>query len=147
MRSERSIVRIWLLRTSRGLLVGLLLRDREQAGAQDAHRGLLVLQLRLLVLAGDHDAGGQVRDAHRGVGGVDRLAAGTGGAEDVDAQVVRVDLDLDLLGLGQHQHAGGGGVDPALRLGHRHALHAVHAALVLQPRPDALAGLGVAART
>ena len=34
-----------------------------------------------------------------------------------------------------HQHAGGRGVDAALRLGDRHALHAVHAALVLQPGP------------
>ena len=70
-----------------------------------------------------------------------RLAAGPGRAVDVDAQVVRVDLDLDLLGLGRDQHAGGGGVDAALRLGGRHPLHAVHAALVLQPGPDALAGL------
>ena len=64
-------------------------------------------------------------------------------AVDVDAQVVRVDLDLDLLGLGQHEHAGRAGVDAALRLGHRHPLHAVHAALVLQPGPGAVPGLGV----
>ena len=41
-------------------------------------------------------------------------------------------VDVDLLGLGQHQHAGGGGVDPALRLGDRHPLDPVHAALELQ---------------
>ena len=46
-------------------------------------------------------------------------------------------VDLDVLGLGQHQDAGGAGVDPALRLGHRHPLHAVHAALVLQPATTA----------
>ena len=51
------------------------------------------------------------------------------------SQVVRVDLDLDLLGLGDHEHAGRGGVDAALRLGDGHPLHAVHPALVLQPRP------------
>ena len=85
---------------------------------------------------------GQVRDAHRGVGGVDALAARAGRAVDVDAQVVRVDRDVDVLGLGQHEHAGGGGVDPALRLGRRHPLHAVHAALVLQPGPRRLARLG-----
>ena len=82
---------------------------------------------------------GQVGDAHRGVGGVDALPAGPGRAEDVDAQVVRVDLHLDVLGLREHEHAGRGRVDAALRLGHRHALHAVDAALVLQPGPDALA--------
>ena len=106
-------------------------------------RLLLVLQLALLVLAGDDDAGRQVGDADRGVGGVDALAAGAGGAVDVDAQVVGVDLDLDLLGLGVDEHAGGAGVDAALRLGDGHPLHAVHAALVLQPGPHALVALGL----
>ena len=84
-----------------GLPLGLLLGGGQQPGAQDAHGLLLVLQLALLVLAGDDDAGGQVGDAHRGVGGVDGLAAGAGRAVDVDAQVVGVDLDLDVLGLGR----------------------------------------------
>ena len=57
---------------------------------------------------------------------------GPAAAEDVDAQVVVVDLDVDLLGLGHHQDAGGAGVHPALRLGDRHPLHAVHAALELE---------------
>ena len=54
--------------------------------------------------------------------------------------------DLDLLGLGQHEDAGRGGVDAALGLGDRHPLHAVHAALELQPRPGAVAGLDGAPR-
>ena len=48
-----------------------------------------------------------------------------------------------VLGLGHHQDAGRGGVDAALRLGHRHPLHAVHAALELQQGVRRLAGLGV----
>ena len=99
----------------------------------------LVLVLRLLVLLLHHDAGRQVRDAHRAVGRVDRLAAGARGAEDVDAQVLVVDLDVDLLGLGQHGHGRGRGVDAALGLGRRHALHAVHAGFELEPREHALA--------
>ena len=60
-------------------------------------------------------------------------------AEHVDLQVVRVDLDLvGLVDLGEDEHAGRRGVDAALRLGRRHALHAVHAALVLEVRPHAL---------
>ena len=89
-------MRTWLRRASDASGGGLLLRGGEQPGAQDPHRLLLVLQLGLLVLAGHHDAGGQVGDPHRGVGGVDALAAGPGRAEDVDPQVVLVDLDLDV---------------------------------------------------
>ena len=75
-----------------GLGVGLLLGRGEQPGAQDAHRLLLVLELALLVLAADHDAGRHVGDPDGRVGGVDALAAGAAAAEDVDAQVVLVDL-------------------------------------------------------
>jgi hypothetical protein len=53
--------------------------------------------LAALVLAGDHDAGRQVGDAHRRLGLVDVLAAGAGGAVGVDAQVLVVDLDLDVV--------------------------------------------------
>ena len=122
--------------------VGLLLGGGQQPGAQDAHRLLLVLQLALLVLAADHDPGRDVGDADRGVGGVDALAARAAAAEDVDAQVVLVDRHVDLLGLGQHQDAGRAGVHPALRLGDRHPLHAVHAALELQQAVRRLARLG-----
>ncbi len=63
-------------------------------------------------------------------------------AEHVDADVVGVELDFaDLLDLGEHEHAGRGGVDAALRLGCGHALHAVHAALVLEVSPHAVFGL------
>src|SRR5690606_37620821 len=43
---------------------GLLLGERGELGPQHAHRTVLVLQLRTLVLAGHHDAGRQVGDAH-----------------------------------------------------------------------------------
>ena len=49
------------------------------------------------------------------------------------------DVDVDLLGLGQHGDGGGGGVDAALRFGLGHALHAVDAAFVLEPRVGAVA--------
>src|SRR4051794_17203187 len=50
------------LRTAHRGRLGIsgLLRSGEQPGPQDAHRALLVLQLALLVLARDDDAGGQV---------------------------------------------------------------------------------------
>ena len=58
----------------------------EQAGAQDPHRLGAVFVLRLLILLSDHQAGRQMGDAHRAVGGVDRLAAGPAGAIDIDTQ-------------------------------------------------------------
>ncbi len=81
----------------------------------------------------------QVGDAHRRVGLVDVLAAGAGRAVGVDADVGVVHLDVDVLRLRQHRDGGGRGVDTALRLGLRHPLHAVHAALELQPPEDAVA--------
>ena len=71
---------------------------------------------------------GMWRDLHRAVGGVHALPAGTARCGDVDLEILVVDLDLDVLGLGQHGHGRRRGVDAALRLGRRHALHAVHAA-------------------
>ena len=47
--------------------------------------------------------------------------------------------DLDLVGLGQHGDGRGRGVDAAARFGLRHALHAMHAALVLEAAVGALA--------
>ena len=60
-------------------------------------------------------------------------------AVDVDAQVALVDLDLDVFDLGQHRNGRRGGVDAALGLGRRHALHAVHAGLELHLRVDLVA--------
>src|SRR6188472_1079898 len=90
------------LRAPRGGDLGLLalaLRLVEPR-AEHAHRLLLVLELRLLVLHGDDDAGRQVRDPNCRVGGVDRLAAGAGRAVHVDLQVLVLDLDLDVLASG-----------------------------------------------
>ena len=51
-----------------------------------------------------------------------------------------VDLDLDLVGLGHHDDRRGRGVDPAGRLGRRHALDAMDAALELEAAVRAVAG-------
>src|SRR5262245_11207437 len=145
----REVVRADLLRAVAAAHHGTAVRrDRrllvlsgtiEQPRAQDLERLRLVLVLRLLVLAGHHQAGRQVGHAHRRVGGVDALPAGTGGTEDVDAKVLLGEVDLDVLGLGQDGNGHGRCVDPSLRLGDRHALYAVHAALELEAAVGALA--------
>ena len=78
-------------------------------------------------------------DAHGGVGSVDALTAGAGGAVGVDAQVGLVDLNIDLIGLGQHGHRRGRRLDATLGLGLGDALHAVHAGLVLHDGVDPVA--------
>ena len=47
---------------------------------------------------------------------------------------------VNILGLGCHQDTGRGRVDPALRLGDRYPLDAVHPTLELQSGPDAIGG-------
>ena len=111
-----------------------------QPGAQDLHRLGAVLVLALLLLHRNDDAGRHMRDPHGAFGLVDVLAAGAGGTVTVDAQIALVDLDIDFLGFRQHGDGHGRGVDAALAFGGRHALHAVHAGFVFQPREHAAAG-------
>ena len=140
MRSERSPLPISDLRVAASfacLLAHLLVLD---ARRQHRQRLRLVLVLRAVVLAFDHDAGRQVRDAHGRIGLVDVLAAGARGAESVDAHLGRIDHHVvDLVGLRHHRHGAGRGVDAALGLGLRHALHAVAAGFELEFRVGALA--------
>ena len=76
-----------------------------------------------------------VRDPHGGVGLVHVLAAGARRAERVDAQVRGIDRDIgDRIGLRQHGDRARGRVDAALRLGLRHALHAMAAGFELELR-------------
>src|SRR5699024_9436311 len=74
------------------------------------------------------DAGGHVRQAHRRVGGVHRLAAGAGGTVDVDADVVVRDVDV-VGGLHDRQdlHLGEGRLAAALVVERRDAHQAVRA--------------------
>ena len=73
-------------------------------------------------------------DADGGIGLVDVLAAGAGGAEGVHLEVGGIDvIALHLVHLGHDRHGAGGGVDTPLGLGLRDALHAVGAGLELEP--------------
>src|SRR5690606_9527649 len=110
------------------------------------------LVLAAVVLAFDHDAARNVRDAYRRIGLVDVLAASARGAEGVDAQVGRVDVHiLHLVGFRHHGHGAGRSVDATLGFGGGHALHAMAARLELEPRistmpDDARDHLAIAAK-
>src|SRR5439155_18650624 len=62
----------------------LLFIMEEQTRAQDAHGVVAVAVLAALGLGLHHQAGGKVRDADRGLGLVDVLAARSAGAEGID---------------------------------------------------------------
>ncbi len=112
-----------------------------QTRRQHLHRLVLVAVLAAVVLAFDDDAGRQVGQPHRRIGLVDVLAAGARGAEGVDAQIAGIDFDLaELVGLGHYRDRAGRGMDAPLRLGGRHALHAMAARFELQLRERGIAG-------
>src|SRR6202008_3691307 len=114
---------------------GLLLLfhfDFVEARAQHAHAFFAILDLRLFVLAADDGIRRDMRDAHRRVRRVHRLAARARRAEGIDTKVFGFDLDVDVFGLRQHGNGDGGRVDAPLLLGGWHALHAVYAAFVLE---------------
>ena len=70
-----------------GLGLALLQLGLVEPRLELLHRLGPVLVLRALVLAGDDDAGREMGDAHRAVGGVDVLPAGARRAVGVDAQL------------------------------------------------------------
>ena len=63
---------------------------------------------------------------------------GSARTEGVDAKILGLDLNVDFVGFRQHGDRRRGRVNPAAGFGGRHALHAMHAAFVLQPAVDAL---------
>ena len=80
-----------------GRRVALVDLELVELGLQHLHRGGAVLVLAALVLAGDHDAGGHVADAHRRLGLVDVLPTGAARAEHIGLEVRRVDVDVDVV--------------------------------------------------
>src|SRR5437879_6468392 len=70
------------------LLALLLVRQPVEPRLEASPRRIAVAELRALVLALDDDARRQVGDADRRVGGVDPLAPGAGGPEDVHPDLV-----------------------------------------------------------
>ena len=66
-----------------------------ELGLELLHRGGAVLVLGTVVLALHDGIGRQMSDAHRRLGTVDVLAAGSRGAVDIDAQISRIDVHFD----------------------------------------------------
>lgn len=91
-------------------------------------------------LAGDDDARGSVRDAHRGVGGVDVLTARTRGAIGINLEIALLDVDLEAVV--DHRidpDAREAGMPPRRAVIGRDAHQPVHAAFGLGPAIGILA--------
>ena len=89
--------------------------------------------LAAIVLTFDHDASREMRNAYGGIGLVDVLAAGTGGAISIDAQVGGVDVDvLQLIGFRHHGDGACRGVNAALGFCRWYALYAMAAGFEFQ---------------
>ncbi len=96
-----------------------------------------------LILALHHDVGRQMRDAHRGVGGIHVLAALAAGAIGVDAQLVRLDIDLDgIVNLRRDKDAGKRGVTALGLVEGRNAHQPVHSGFPGKLAEGVLAGHG-----
>ena len=92
--------------------------------------------LRLLVLA-DHDqAARDVSYSNGRVGRVDRLAARSARAEDVDAQIVVLNVDVDLIRFRKDGDRDGRGVDAPRAFGLGHPLNPMDARFPLQRAVD-----------
>ena len=103
----------------------------EQPGAQDPHCVVAVLMLGAFRLAGHHDAGGQVGEAHRGGYLLDILAAGAAGAKEVHFDFVGADGHFGVVvrHRGQGFDAGKGGLAAAGGVKGRNAYQPVYADL------------------
>ena len=117
----------------------LLLRLFQNAGTQHAQAFFAVLQLGFFVLALRHNAGGDMRHAHCGLGFINILATSTACAVGIDAQISGVNFYVHFLGLRQHSHSNSGGMNAALGFGFGHALYAMHAAFKLHAAVHSIA--------
>ena len=83
--------------------------------------------------------GPHVTQTHTTVHLVHVLATGTATAEGIPLDFTLIDVYVKRLGLRQYSHACSRCMYPTLGLGHRHALNAVHARLILQSAIDVIA--------
>jgi len=104
---------------------GLLLIEFHfvETRAENAHGLGAILDLRFFVLLGDDEAAGKMRNAHGGVGGVDRLAAGPE-EQKVSMRRSLASILMSISSASEGRRRCGGGVNAALGLRVWHALHA-----------------------
>jgi len=111
----------------------------QKTGSQNAHGGSTVFDLGAAVLATNDQAGRNMEDLNRGIGGVDPLSARTTRATDFNTYFIGADLKFHFFRDGKDGDRCGGGVNPALGLGGGDALDAVDSAFVAHGSKHGLA--------
>ena len=66
------------------------------------------------------------------IGGIDTLAAVSGGTEDIKAAVIHIDLNIHILRFRHDRNSAGRCMDPAAWFCLRHSLHPVYAGFIFQ---------------
>mmetsp|Transcript_9135 Transcript_9135/g.22413 ORF Transcript_9135/g.22413 Transcript_9135/m.22413 type:complete len:334 (-) Transcript_9135:570-1571(-) len=121
------------------LLLLTLQLHRIELRPQHLQGGLLVLQLRPLLLAEDANAGGFVEEVDGGLDLVDILPTRPAGPSRLELDVIHVELHAHIIRLRHDGHGRGGRVDAALSLGDGNTLHPVHPRLEFEFAVDLVA--------
>ena len=120
----------------------LLVLHVVKAGTEFFHGPVKVLELGAFFLALDHNSGGDVGEAYGRIGGVHTLAAGARCAEEVLADIGRIELDVEFAGFRENGHRGGRSLDSALSFCLGNALDAMHAGLIFHDAVNAVLAAG-----
>ena len=115
-----------------------LLRGK-QTRSKHLHCLSLIFMLRSLILAGHHNARGQVRDAYCRFCFIHMLPARPRGTININTQIFGADIGIHFFGFGHHRNRGGRGVNAPLRFCGGHALHTVCARFIFQMAIDLIA--------
>src|SRR5262249_50984884 len=100
--------------------------------AKDPKRFGSVLNLRLFVLARNHQSCGQMSDSDGGVSSVPRLPARARGAERVDSQIFFMNLHFDVICLGKDRHCYRRSMDSTAGFCCRNTLDSMNATFILE---------------
>src|SRR3989338_3001921 len=96
--------------------------------------------LRAFVLTTYHNPGRNMRNTDRGLRLVYVLPAGSGGAENIDFQILGIDFDLGFINFRQYGNRDCRCVNASARLGLGHALYAVNPAFIFEQGITTLSG-------
>ena len=103
-----------------------------QTGTKHTKCFILVLKLRLLILAGNHDSCRDMSKTYCGVCGVDTLTTVSGCTEHIEFTLIEIQMEINFFRLRHDRYRTGRGMDPSAGLCLRYSLYTVNTAFVFQ---------------